>query len=118
MGLVVSDWSKLILIIAVKGAANNIPVIPQSIPQKINARIMVTGCNPNAWPNNFGSNILPIAICTKDGSNTTKTTIVETSYCKKATGNGNKTAIIEPKVGIKFNKNVKVPKMCLIFWKR
>ena len=91
---------------AVNGAANNIPVIPHNIPQDIKASIIVTGCNPNALPNNFGSIILPITKWTNEGNISTNAIIVGSPYCKKATGKGNRTATIEPKVGIKFNKNV------------
>ena len=56
IGFVVLNCSNEIFIIAVNGAANSIPVTPHSIHQKINAKIMVTGCNPNAFPNNLGSN--------------------------------------------------------------
>ena len=42
-GNVVSNFSKLIFIIAVIGAANKIPIKPQIIPQKIKDKIIVTG---------------------------------------------------------------------------
>ena len=42
-----------ILIIAVIGAANKTPIIPQIIPQKIKDKIMVIGCKPKVSPKIF-----------------------------------------------------------------
>ena len=42
-GNVVSNFSKLIFIIAVIGAANTIPMKPQIIPQTIKDKIIVIG---------------------------------------------------------------------------
>ena len=61
-GKVVSNFSNEIFTIAVIGAANKTPIIPQIIPQKINDRITVIGCKPNALPNILGSKILPIIV--------------------------------------------------------
>ena len=46
--LVVSKRSKVILTIAVIGAAKRTPIIPHIMPQKINDKIIVIGCKPNA----------------------------------------------------------------------
>ena len=43
MGLVESNFSNEIFIIAVIGAASITPIIPQIIPQNINERITVMG---------------------------------------------------------------------------
>ena len=44
--------SNKILIIAVRGAASNMPVIPHIIPQNIKAIIIVTGCKLKVLPKN------------------------------------------------------------------
>ena len=61
-GKVVSNFSNDIFNIAVIGAANNTPIIPQSIPQKISERIIVTGCSFKAEPISFGSRKSPMII--------------------------------------------------------
>ena len=55
IGFVALNCSHEIFIIAVIGAANNTPIIPQIIPQKISAKIIVTGCKLSAEPMSFGS---------------------------------------------------------------
>ena len=74
IGLVVSNFSKEILIIAVKGAASKTPIMPQIIPQKIKDRITVIGCKPSASPIILGSKILPIRVWTIVGSKIIKIT--------------------------------------------
>ena len=58
----VLNCSKDIFIIAVIGAANNTPITPHSNPQKISAKMIVTGCNLRAEPIIFGSIKSPIII--------------------------------------------------------
>ena len=65
---VVSNLSKDILTIAVIGAANNTPIIPQIIPQKIKDKITVIGWSPKTAPKILGSKIFPIMIWTKVGN--------------------------------------------------
>jgi len=45
------------------------------------------------------------------GRNIINKTVDKSGYCKIAIGIGNSTAIIEPTTGIKFNINVKEPKI-------
>ena len=59
-GNVVSNFSKLIFIIAVIGAANKTPIMPHNIPQKIKDKIIVTGCSFKAEPISLGSIKSPI----------------------------------------------------------
>jgi len=111
MGLVVSNFSNEILIIAVIGAANKTPIIPHIIPQNINDNIIVIGWRPNVSPKILGSTILPITIWTIAGSIITNTTNEVSVNCRKAIGNGINTAITEPKIGIKFRMKVREPKI-------
>ena len=97
--------------IAVRGAASKTPIIPHIIPQKIKDKIIVIGCNPNASPKIFGSTTLPMIWWIMAGRNIIKRTEDKSGNCKIAIGIGNSTAIIEPTTGIKFNINVKEPKI-------
>ena len=110
IGLVVSNFSNEILIIAVKGAASKTPIIPQIIPQKIKDNITVIGWRPNVSPKILGSIILPIIIWTIAGNKIIKAKRVGSWNWRKATGIGIKTAITDPKTGIKFNIKVRFQK--------
>ena len=100
-----------ILIIAVIGAANNTPIMPHIIPQKISDKIIVIGCRPKASPNIFGSNMLPIIIWTTEGNKIIINICVNSGNCKTAIGSGRSTAITDPITGIKFKIKVRVPKI-------
>ena len=106
-----SNFSKEILIIAVKGAASKTPIMPQIIPQKIRDKIIVIGCKPKASPNIFGSIIFPITWWKKAGKRIISKTDDRSVYWSTAIGIGSNTAITEPITGIKFKINVKLPKM-------
>ena len=97
--------------IAVRGAASRTPIIPHIIPQKIKDRMIVIGCNPKASPKILGSTTLPIIWWIIAGRNIINKTEDKSGYCKIAIGIGNNTAIMEPTTGIKFNINVKEPKI-------
>ena len=109
--LVVSNLSKEILIIAVRGAAKRTPINPQIIPQKIKDKIIVIGCNPKLSPKILGSTKFPTIWCIIVGKTIISTTRVGSLYWRKAIGSGSKTAITDPITGIKFKMNVKLPKI-------
>ena len=106
-----SNLSNVTRIIAVSGAAKRTPIIPHIIPQKINDKIIVIGCNPKASPKIFGSMIFPIIWWIIAGKNIINSTEDKSVYCKIAIGIGNKTAMIEPTTGIKLSIKVKEPKI-------
>ena len=55
-----SNLSNVTRIIAVSGVAKRTPNYSHIIPQKINDKIIVIGCNPKASPKIFSSMTFPI----------------------------------------------------------
>ena len=111
IGLVVSDCSKEILIIAVIGAASKTPITPHNMPQKIKDKIIVTGWSLRAEPINLGSITSPIIILVIVGINIKMIIGNGVVYWIKATGIGKIIAIIDPNTGMNVRKKVKLAKI-------
>jgi len=107
IGLVAGIFQSTIFIITIRGTDNNIPTIPQILPQNHNETIITSGLKFNLLPINLGSIIFHINTCIPISVELKSNELYnQNSGWTNENITTNQTAIIDQILGIKFKINI------------
>jgi hypothetical protein len=100
MGLVLGNLERIITMMAMMGTLNNIPVMPQILPQKLRDKMITSGLKLMLLPISLGSKRLPTKNWIDPTNNKTHKPGNNSPNCRQLNMLGKTVPINEPILGI------------------